>query len=548
MSTPVPRPSPLPSNAGSHYPDTIIHSGTIHILDRPEHVVPALAIKGERVLDAGPESSILPLAGPGTAMVNLGGKTALPGLTDSHIHLMKFARSLAQVDCGTGSPAACLERVAARAADLGTSQDWILGHGWDQNVWGRFGTRDELDAATGTHPAYLTAKSLHAGWANSQALRLAGIDRTRADPTGGTIQRDRNGRPTGILFEGAMALVATKIADGGGASQQDDLASAQDRLWALGLTGVHDFDGRDCFSALQVLREEGRLGLRIVKNILAADLPAALDLGLRTGFGDPWLRIGNIKIFADGALGPHTAAMLRPYEGEADNLGVLLKDEEEIAAVGMSAAAGGLAMTIHAIGDRANHAVLNAYEGLRQYESQHHLPRRRHRIEHVQLLHPDDLGRLRALDLIASMQPIHALSDRMMADQYWGDRVTHAYAWRTQLDLGTQLTFGSDAPVESPDPFLGIYAAVTRRPLPGDPAQSAWHPEQCISVWDAFRAYTFGPAFASRQENEGGCLLPGFLADLIVLEDDPFAVPPEKLLQMEILGTMIGGVWRRKQF
>ncbi len=361
-------------------------------------------------------------------------------------------------------------------------------------------------------------------------------------------ERDEQGRPTGVLFEGAMAMVASKISDNGGDSLPDDLARAQERLWRMGLTGAHDFDGRDCFVALQQLREEGRLGLRVVKNILVDDLEAALKTGLRTGFGDPWLRIGNIKIFADGALGPHTAAMLQPYEGEPDNLGILLKDEEELLSLATSAADGGLAMTVHAIGDRANHAVLNAFEGLRQHELKEHLPRRRHRIEHVQLLHPDDLGRLGALDLVASMQPIHALSDRAMADKYWGKRVAHAYAWKTQLDQGTQLAFGSDAPVDSPDPFLGIYAAATRGPLPQSQEMGAWHPEQTIPVWDAIRAYTSGPAFASYQELLAGCLLPGRLADLIVVQEDPMAVPPENLLDVHRLGTMVGGVWRLREF
>jgi hypothetical protein len=438
--------------------------------------------------------------------------------------------------------------VGDRAGLIGSASDWILGHGWDQNLWGRFGARDELNAVTGRHPAYLTAKSLHAAWANSVALKVAGIGPETPDPPGGSIQRDETGQPTGILFEAAMGLVAAKISDEGGPSLRDDLAMAQERLWAMGLTAVHDFDPKDCFVAIQGLREEGRLGIRIVKNILVDDLPAALEVGLRTGFGDSWIRIGGIKIFADGALGPHTAAMLRPYEGEPGNLGVLLKDEEELVSLATSAADGGLAMTIHAIGDRANHAVLNAYESLRQYELDHQLPRHRHRIEHVQLLHPDDLGRLLSLGLVASMQPIHALSDRAMADRYWGDRVTRAYAWRTQQDLGTPLAFGSDAPVESPNPFLGIYAAVTRGPMPDHHELGPWHPEQSIPLWDALRAYTYGPAFASHQEQSTGTLVPGKLADLIVVDKDPFASAARDLLELKVLGTMVGGRWKLRRF
>lgn len=547
MSTPAPHNAP-PISHSSHHPDAVLFNGTIHPLDQPKNTFSALALKGEHIVAAGPDSSIRALAGRDTEMIDLEGNAVLPGLTDSHIHLKKYAHALAQVECGTDTPEACLAHVADRAKLLGSASDWILGHGWDQNVWGRFGTRDELDAVTGQHPAYLTAKSLHAGWANSAALQLAGIGPDTADPPGGNIQRDENKLPTGILFEAAMGRVAAVVPDGGGRSLRDDLAMAQERLWAMGLTGVHDFDPADCFVALQGLREEGRLGLRIVKNILADDLPAALGIGLRTGFGDSWIRIGGIKVFADGALGPHTAAMVQPYEGEPGNLGVLLKDEEELVSLATSAADGGLAMTIHAIGDRANHAVLNAYESLRQYEQDHQLPRHRHRIEHVQLLHPDDLGRLAALDLVASMQPIHALSDRNMADRYWGERVTRAYAWRTQQDLGTVLAFGSDAPVESPNPFLGIYAAVTRAPLPEHSELEPWHPEQCIPLWNALRAYTFGAAFASCQEEIAGTLVPGKLADLIVLDKDPFTSAAEDLLKLKVLGTMVGGRWKIRQF
>jgi predicted amidohydrolase YtcJ len=310
------------------------------------------------------------------------------------------------------------------------------------------------------------------------------------------------------------------------------------------LTGVHDFDGADCFAAVQSLRNRGRLGLRVLKNIMVDDLPAALDVGLQTGFGDNWIRIGNIKIFADGALGSHTAAMLRPYEGEPDNQGILLKDDEEILSLATAAADGGLAMTIHAIGDRANHVVLDAFERLRAYEAQRGLPHGRHRIEHLQLLHPEDMRRPGALDLVASMQPIHALSDREMADQFWGDRVRYAYAWKSQLESGTRLAFGSDAPVDSPDPFLGLYAAVTRRPFLGDHPQEAWYPEECISLWDALRAYTLGPAYIGHQETQAGTLAPGKLADLIVLEEDLFSQPAERLLEMRVLGTMVGGEWR----
>ena len=216
----------------------------------------------------------------------------------------------------------------------------------------------------------------------------------------------------------------------------------------MGLTGVHDFDRRDCFMALQQLHADGKLKLRVTKNIPVDLLDQAFELGLRTGFGDDWLRIGSVKVFMDGALGPRTAAMFQPYLNESENRGILNMDGEELFELGRHAADVGLGMTVHAIGDRANHEVLNAYEQLRAYEKKKGLPALRHRIEHVQVLHPDDATRLAALNVVASMQPIHATSDMLMADKYWGERSALAYAWRTQLDAGAHLAFGSDAPVE----------------------------------------------------------------------------------------------------
>ncbi len=326
-----------------------------------------------------------------------------------------------------------------------------------------------------------------------------------------------------------------------------ELAAAIDRaqavLWKFGLTAVHDFDRRDCFMALQQLRLDGRLKLRVTKSIPVDLLPQAHELGLRTGFGDDWLRIGSVKVFMDGALGPRTAAMFESYDGEPENKGVLNVDSEQLSEWGRLAAEVGLGMTVHAIGDRANHEALDAFEHLRAYERENRLPHLRHRIEHVQVLHPDDVGRLARLNVIASMQPLHATSDMLMADKYWGERAFLAYAWKSQLDAGAKLAFGSDAPVESPNPFLGIHAAVTRRRVDGAPGPHGWHPGQRLSLQEALEAFTSGPAYAAYAESRQGSLTPGKLADLIVLEQDPFTSDPERLKSMQSSATMIGGDW-----
>lgn len=281
----------------------------------------------------------------------------------------------------------------------------------------------------------------------------------------------------------------------------------------------------------------------MLKNLPVELLDEIHAIGLRGGFGDDMLRIGNVKAFMDGALGPHTAAMFQPYIGEENNRGILNMDGEELFEHGRKAAQVGLGMTVHAIGDRANHEVLNAYEQLRNYEKENHLPALRHRIEHVQVIHPDDAPRLAQLNVVASMQPIHATSDMLMADQLWGERARLAYAWKTQLDFGATLALGSDAPVESPNPFWGLRAAVTRRRADGSPSVEGWRAEQKLSMPEAFAGYTTGAAYAAYMEDRLGKLAPGFLADLIVLDADPFTCNPSELLTLESSATMVNGEW-----
>jgi predicted amidohydrolase YtcJ len=297
--------------------------------------------------------------------------------------------------------------------------------------------------------------------------------------------------------------------------------------------------------ALQKLHAQGKLKLRVLKNLPVELLDQVYELGLSTGFGDDWLRIGFIKAFMDGALGPHTAAMFQPYIGEAENRGILNMDSEELFEYGRKAAQAGLPMAVHAIGDRANHEVLDAYEQLRNYEKENGLPELRHRIEHVQVLHPDDVRRLGKMNIIASMQPIHATSDMLMADAFWGERSRLAYAWKTQLENGARLALGSDAPVESPNPFWGLYAAVARRRADGSPSADGWYPAERLTLAEAWEGFTLGPAYAANMENRLGRLAPNHLADLIVLDasQDPFACPAEDLLEMQSSATMVGGEW-----
>jgi len=323
----------------------------------------------------------------------------------------------------------------------------------------------------------------------------------------------------------------------------ESILRAQKNLWSMGLTGVHDFDQRTCFQALQRLDASGELKLRTVKSIPLELLENAVAVGLQSGFGSEFLRIGSVKLFADGALGPQTAAMLQPYENDSANSGLLFLDAEQILEAGQMAARSGISLATHAIGDRANHEVLKAYAQLRELESQENRPRLRHRIEHVQVLHPDDIKQLARYGIIASIQPIHTTSDMDAADRFWGKRSEFAYAFKSLREAGTRLIFGSDAPVESPNPFWGLHAAVTRQRHSGYPSPEGWNPQERIALDQALDSYTIHPAFAAGWENRVGRLAPGYHADLIVLPVDPFSLDPSELYSLRPNRVMVGGEW-----
>ena len=520
----------------------LLFNGRSYSLVPPHPVACAFLIVRDCIAGVGEKDEVLRMTVERPERLDLRGRIILPGLTDAHLHLQYYSLGLQKIDCETEALAECLRRVSERAQSA-KADEWILGHGWNQNQWAGFPSAADLDAVAPNHPVYLTAKSLHASWANSAALKLAGITANTPDPKDGKIQRDEAGRATGILLESAMSLVEAILPTTSITSLADAIEKAQSILWRMGLTGVHDFDRRDSFMALQQLDAQGRLKLRVNKNIPVDSLEHADALGLRTGFGDDMLWIGSVKAFMDGALGPRTAAMFQPYLNEPENRGILNLDAEQLFEHSRRAADVGLGMTVHAIGDRANHEVLDAFEQLRAYETENHLPHLRHRIEHLQVVHPDDAARLAKLNVIASMQPIHATSDMLIADRFWGDRSALAYAWHTQLDHGAHLAFGSDAPVESPNPFLGLHAAVTRRRADGSPGPEGWYPAQKLTFAEAVSAYTLGAAYAANAEDRLGQLKPGYLADLIVLDQDPFVCDPDDLLTMQSTATMVGGEW-----
>jgi predicted amidohydrolase YtcJ len=519
----------------------VLTNGVIYTQDAGQPTATAVAISGDRILAVGSDSAMQALLGAGGKRLDLAGRCVTPGLVDAHVHFQDYSLSLQRINLmDTATLDEALARVAAGAAKAGAG--WVRGRGWNQSLWagGAFPTYADLDRVVPERPVALSHRSGHALWVNSRAMQLAGLSAGTPDPPGGQIQRDSAGQPTGIFFEDAIDLIMDHIPEASEDELVDAMRLAQQRCLEAGLTGIHDFDGRRCFWALQRLRSEGELGLRVVKNIPVYRLDQAIGVGLRSGFGDEWLRIGGVKIFADGALGSRTAAMIAPYAGEPENRGIVVTDKEEIFARAAEASRNGLSVTVHAIGDRANHDVLDVFAAVREQEKASGA-RLRHRIEHVQLLHADDVNRLAELDIIASMQPIHATADMAMADRYWGERARLSYAWRSVLQTGAVLAFGSDAPVESIEPLQGIYAAVTRRRLHGEPGLDGWYPEQRLTMAEAVHGFTMGPAIASGQEAVLGSIAAGKLADLTIFERDIFQINRNELPEAQIAGTIVGG-------
>jgi predicted amidohydrolase YtcJ len=508
----------------------LFHGGRIHVGGRIS--AEALVGRDGRVAAIGAARD-LRRDHPDAEAVDLHGGLMTPGWQDSHVHFTWWAIQMGQVDLrDEPSVDAALVRIEAYAQQLPPGE-WVLGGRFDKNRWGRWPTAGELDRATAGRPAALRSRDGHARWLNTAALRAAGIAASTTDPDGGEIERDPSGAPTGILKENANHLADTVIP----APSADVVFAAvelgQREAHRRGITGIEDLEQAAAFDAFQRAHDLGRLRIRVAMGIPHAGLDHALALGVRTGFGDEWLRVGHLKIFTDGALGSQTAALEEPYEGSSDR-GLLTIDPERLEADVRRAAEGGIAVAIHAIGDRAVRVALDAIAPTRAAH-----PDLRQRIEHAQLIRREDLARFGTLDVIASMQPIHATSDRDLADRYWGrERVTRAYPWRKLLDRGVRLAFGSDAPVEPIDPLRGLHAAVARQ-RPADAGR--WHPEEALTLEEALAGYTSGSAYAMGVERERGTLGVGMRCDATVVERDLALTPVHEWPGLRVMGTVVAG-------
>jgi len=517
----------------------ILVNGNIVTLDEQMPRARAVVLRGDEIVYVGDDATARTFRQRDSTLIDLRGKLALPAFTDAHIHFTGFAQSLENVDLrDCRSQQEAVERVRARAAQTPPGQ-LIWGGGWNNAEWENptFPDKHALDAVAPHHPVILTRQDGHSVWVNSLALQNARITRDTRAPDGGVIDRDARGEPTGILRENAIDLLGGGIGAFGNAIRQDTLQRAIMHAHSRGITTIHNIEGTNAMRAFQDLRAAGKLTLRVAHSIPAAKLSHARALGLQRGLGDEWFRFQAIKIFADGSLGSHTAEMREPFLDTPGNCGVGVTDSESMLDFARRAAEAKIDVWTHAIGDRAITRVLDVYAQLRAEG----FADARLRIEHAQHLHPSDVARFRALNVFASMQPLHQPSDMFVADALLGrERAAWTYAFKALLDAGATLAFGSDCPVEKLDPLLGIHAAVTRQNAAGEPAQG-WYPEQRISVLDAVRAYTLGAAQSVGDDMRAGSLTVGKRADVVVWNENIFEIPAREILHVTVTHTLSGG-------
>jgi predicted amidohydrolase YtcJ len=500
----------------------------------------AIAVKDGRVAALGADADVNPLIGPGTRVIDLGGRLVVPGFNDAHVHFLSGGFGLLSVDLrGARDEQDFARRIAEHARTLPKGA-WIQEGNWDHETWPSraLPTRQLIDAVTPDHPVFVQRLDGHMGLANSLALRLAGVTRDTPDPDGGTIVRDARGEPSGIFKDNAEELVTRAIPE---PSREMNLRAARAGLAEaarLGVTSIQDNSSVDALRTYQDLRARGELTARFYVWRYASALEWLDKAGVRTGLGDEWIRLGALKILSDGSMGSGTAAFFEPYSDDPRTSGLLLQPVAELERLVRAADAAGFQLAVHAIGDRANSLVLDAFE---KAAAANPARDRRFRIEHAQVVRKADLARYRRLGVIASIQPSHCIDDMRWAERRIGKgRARDAYNFRSFTSAGIPVAFGTDWFVEPLDPRLGLYAAVTRELPEGGPA-GGWFPEEKITLEDALDLYTRGSAYAEFAEKEKGTLAPGMLADLAVFASDLFAVPPRQILTTPFDLTVVGG-------
>ena len=526
--------------------DLILHNGRVHTMDRRQPTAQAVAVSADRIVAAASDEQLLPLAGRGTKRVDLAGRTVLPGFVDSHLHVMDMILVRQGADLhGASSPDDALQRVQAAAARV-PDDGWVLGFGWDQYLWPNAALPDKtpLDVIWPRQPVLLHRVDGHSAWLNSAALQRLGVAPDSPDPPGGAIGRDPlSGELTGILYDAALFQALEKVPLPDEAALPELIRQTLEDCRRAGLTGVHDAmweanTFQRSIRAYQILRQRCELPVRVLAMLPAGCLDHAIQLGLRSGWGDGWLRLGGIKLFADGSLCSQTALVHEPYLGRPGYHGLAVTAGPELLDVVRRAACAGIGAHVHAIGDRAIENVLDAFEELLPYRAGLALPSR---IEHGTLLKEAARRRAASLGCVVACQPLHITDDMGVSESHWGvERSRDAHPLRANLDAGVTMAFGSDCPVADFHPLKGVHAAVTRQNAAGWPP-GGWHPEQRIGVEEAMWGYTMGAALASGEADRKGSITAGKAADMVVLSEDIFEGEPGALLEAKVDLVVLAG-------
>ena len=528
----------------------VLLNGKIWTVNEAQPRAEAVACLGSRIVAVGSNGEIRKWIGPGTEVLDLGGKLVLPGFNDAHVHFFSGGENLAGVQLRDAKSEDEFRKRIAEFAARQPAGRWISGGGWDHENWtpARLPTRQSIDAVTAGHPVFVNRLDGHMALANSQALQLAGITRDTPDPPGGTIVRDAAGEPTGVLKDAAMERMYRTIPEPSEDQIADAVRAAMRYAAENGVTSVQDMSAApQILRVYQALLANGELTVRISGHQPLAAWQRLAAVGLRAGFGGEKLHIGGLKGFADGSLGSTTALFFEPYLDAPNTSGLANSEmipESKMQKHILDADRAGLQVAVHAIGDKANHMVLGMYE---EAARQNGARDRRFRIEHAQHLRMEDIPRFGQLHVIASMQPYHCIDDGRWAEKRIGpERAKGTYAFRALLDSGAVLAFGSDWDVAPMQPLIGIYAAATRRTLDGK-HPNGWVPEQKITVAEAIRAYTMGSAYASFDDKIKGSIEPGKLADMVVVSDDILSVPAVEIEKTRVETTVFDGkvIYRR---
>jgi predicted amidohydrolase YtcJ len=529
----------------SAHADTVIVNANGYTLNAKGDLVQFAALAFDeqgRIVAVGTAAEVTAKA-PGARQVDVQGKTVLPGLIDAHGHVFGLGQMLTQLDLSQTTSLQGALKAIGDYARVNPGQGWLRGRGWNQENWklGRFPTALEVDAVVSDRPVWFERVDGHAGWANSRALAAAGITDKTPDPAGGKIMRDANGKATGVLVDAAKELVEKVLPGQTEAEGRVVLDRALGEMARVGLTGAHDAGLGVAEDRLyRAYADQGKLTARIYGMIggTEADFDALAKNGPLKTYGKDMYALRAVKLYSDGALGSRGAALIKPYSDEPHSHGLLFYKTEQMDAMMKKAMARGYQVNVHAIGDAGNHQILDIYQkevGATKSAAQ------RHRIEHAQVVTPADIVRFKTLGIIPSMQPTHATSDKNMAESRVGpERIKGAYAWRSFLHQGSRIACGSDFPVESPNPFFGIHAAVTRQDASGQPI-AGWYPNQAMSLKEAFRCFTLDAAYAGHAENSLGSLEPGKWADFIVIDQDLFKVSPYDIYKTGVLQTWVAG-------